>query len=479
MDPEKILLHSRYNPRAEADRYINSLSLNESIRFIVLIEPGLGYINAPLKKKYPAAKIITLHAEDFSGIKTQEPAPDSEWNPGKGISVQEFLEREIPDSGAGEIKMLEWRPALAVYGKTYLSLVEETVGFIKLADANAKTIKAFGRRWFRNFLKNTCLVKTALCPASFPIPVVVTGAGPGLESAMPLIREQAGRSKLFVLAAASSVMCLEAGNISPDMVISTDGGNWASLHLGECCRGGKYLKSNRIFPIAVSMTAALPSQCEEMAILPIADGSVWQAVILDKLGIPFITLPQRGTVSASALDLAFSLTSGSIYIAGMDLANNDICSHARPYSFNRLLEEKAVRLNPVYSQTFKRSSLLKAGGSYSIYASWFEKQLGSYPKPLLPIGKNNPLFIAPEEHININAVSGSENSFANSRLVSVKNTNASNLPAEVLEKTLSGSSPLSAKIFEELASLLFPGNAGVSKTELINTIRSLGGKGKS
>ena len=472
MDPEKILLHSRYNPQAEADRYINSLSLNEAIRFFILIEPGLGYMIAPLKKKFPSAKIICLHADDFFG---------------KGISVQDYLENEIPDSEAGEIKMIEWRPALAVYGKVYLSLVEETVSFIKRADANTRTTKAFGRRWFMNFLKNSCLIKNVICPASFSIPIVVAGAGPGLESAIPLIRGEVSRSKIFILAAASSVMCLKAANINPDMVISTDGGNWAALHIHECYRGGNYSGGSGAFPIAVSMTAALPSQCEEMTFLPIADGSIWQTLILEKLDIPFVTLPQRGTVSASAIDLAFSLTNGSIYIAGMDLANNDIRSHARPYSFDRLSEEKAVRLNPIYSQAFKRSSLLKAGGSYGIYASWFEKQLRSYPKRLSPLGKNNPLFNSQKkttgETINevfpVNSYPALGNSsLAHNKVVNIKNVNTTDKAIKVLENALMDSDPISIKVYKELTGLLFPGRTGVSKSELIETIHSPDRKGK-
>ena len=119
MDQEKIRsLHSRYNPRAEADRYINSLSLNDrirygKIRFFILIEPGLGYIIAPLKKTAPNAKIISLHAgklpmDKSAVLLAEKPAsPDSEWYPEMGISIQEFLEKEIPDSEAAEIKMLE------------------------------------------------------------------------------------------------------------------------------------------------------------------------------------------------------------------------------------------------------------------------------------------------------------------------------------------------------------------------------------
>ena len=393
MNQDKLAaLHSRYNPQAEAERYINVLSLDEKTRFFILVEPGLGYMIAPLRKKVPGARIIALHADAHPAADKAIPAvqrPDSRWHPGLGMTVQDFLEMEIPDSAAAEIRLLEWRPALALYGSAYLALVEESAEFIKRSDANARTFNAFGKRWLRNFFNNLEKIKNIVRPAPLSLPILVTGAGPSLEDAIPLIRERQG--SLFVLAASSSAMSLKAAGIVPDMVISTDGGLWALFHLVECVRGNPIS-----YPFAASLTAALPSQCAALPVLPISDGSLWQTLILKGLNIPFIALPQRGTVSASALDLAFALTSGDIFIAGLDLENSGIRSHVRPYSFERFLEDASNRLNPVYSQTFKRSSLLKDGGSYAIYASWFEKQLAAYPKRLYPLGKNNNVFSAIE-----------------------------------------------------------------------------------
>ena len=400
------LLHSRYNPQAEADRYIASLSPDENIRFFILIEPGLGYITATLKKKFPSAKIIALHVENPDEEVLIE-KPHVYWHFQAGMSIQDFLEREIPDSKAAGIRLLEWRPAMSLYGEAYLSLVKETTEFIKRADANARTFETFGPIWFRNFFKNLDIIKnilylpqreaaslkhdaaatmSATMPAPFSSPVLVTGAGPGLEDAVPLIREK--RDCLFILACSSSLPALTSGNIFPDLVISTDGTAWAKFHLYELFR----IRQN--FPLAEALTAALPSQCQSVSVLPICDGSLWQTLILSELKIPFITLPPRGTVSASALDLAFALSRAEVFLAGIDLTNSDIRSHARPYSLDRFMEEKAGRKNPTYSSVYKRSSLLKSGGAYGIYAAWFKKQLSSYPGPLYSIGKNSGVFSA-------------------------------------------------------------------------------------
>jgi hypothetical protein len=471
MNREKaVLLHSRYNPRGEAERYIESLSFSEKNRFFILIEPGLCYMVAPLKRKFPGARIIAVHAEAPGGAAPAE-TPDTEWYPDTGISVQDFLEKEIPDTEAAEIRILEWRPALAVYGKAYLTLVEESAEFIKRADANARTTKAFGRNWFRNFFINLNIIRKVVSLEPVSIPLLVTGAGPSLEDSFPLIRDS--RDRLFILAVSSSTAALEAAGILPDMAISTDGGHWAKFHLYESFR------ARTMYPLAAAMTAALPSQCASTAILPISDGSLWQNLILRELAVPFVVQPQRGTVSAAALDLAFALTNGDIYITGFDLENRDIRSHVRPYCFDRFMEEKADRINCFYSQSFRRSSTLKAGGSYGIYASWFEKQMGSYPRRFHSLGKNNSIFESLKtESFNYTDTISANGIRVNSKIINLEGTGLSRKAVTVLSNHLKEGCH-SAKLRKELVSLLFAARKEPSQAELNEALYSLaGGNGR-
>ncbi|MDR2758973.1 MAG: DUF115 domain-containing protein [Spirochaetaceae bacterium] len=382
-------LHSRYNPRLEAEKYINTLKFRENIRFLILIEPGMGYMVPVLRKNNPLAKIITLHISDFfvtpeaGGDRTLE--ADAVWAPGKGIPVQRFLEQEIPDIEARFIGLIEWRPSLTAYGEAYLRLLSGTTDFIKRVDANARTVKGFGQRWFKNVFKNLKLFQQVLEPVPSSIPIAVTGAGPSLEETIPLIREWKQREALGILAAASSVEALDAGGILPDLIISTDGGGWAAAHL----RGA--LRKNPP-ALTVTLNASLPSQCGELPILVLSDGSVWQNLILKSMAIPFVPLAPRGTVTASALELALALTQGEIFITGTDLSHRDLRTHARPYSFNRFLELGSSRFHPFYSETFVRAGAIADSGNHGIYAAWFGQQLETYPKRLHTLGNNNPVF---------------------------------------------------------------------------------------
>jgi hypothetical protein len=460
-------LHSRYNPQGEAERYIDSLNLPQNIRFFILIEPGFCYLVPALRKRNPAACIIALHAEDPAEFRPEENSPDISWFPGLGTALQDFLEAEIPDTEAAKIRIIEWRPSMNVFGKTYIRLVSETADFIKRGDANARTVKQFGRRWFINFFRNLNLLSEILVPVPFETPVLIAGAGPGLEDIIPLIREEKKRAPLLVLAVSSAVPALKARGIVPDIIISTDGGGWARLHLNECFRG---TPGTQLY--AAALTAALPSQCASSPILAISDGSLWQNLVLAGLGIPFIALPQRGTVSASALDLALALSKGRIYFTGVDLANRDIRTHARPYSFDRLWEEASCRFAPFYSQAFSRAWNIDKGGSHGVYAAWFKKQIALYPRRIFSLGANNHVFSG------LGAAAFGETAFPGNGTASQKPSfrtvaprfpeKAAKLGAAVLRSALAGRQ--GAEIVAEIGPLLFPAGHAVSVEETAEAI---------
>jgi hypothetical protein len=139
-----------------------------------------------------------------------------------------------------------------------------------------------------------------------------------------------------------------------------------------------------------------------MPLLILNDGSLWQNIVLKELGLPSVMIPQRGTVTASALELALVLSTGSIFLAGMDLAVQDIRTHARPYGFDHLFFNAASRFLPVYSQNFIRCGYMQQGGSHDIYAAWFKNQLIRWPKRIFSLGANHAVFengASPPRHI--------------------------------------------------------------------------------
>jgi len=375
-------------------RYIDALNLgnnlSNNIDCFILIEPGFGYLIPALQGRFKEAKIISLHIDKTFYVENKfQTDKVSVWHNTHNLSLQDFLENEIPELDASRTRIIEWRPSMKFYGEAYLKLLSQVVEFIKQADASRRTTSVFGKKWVRNFFKNITYINKTILYKQTEIPVIVTGSGPSLENEIPVIRQM--QDFCLIIAASSSILALENGGIKADIIIATDGGSWALKHIYPFFRTANSMGENRLLrkhppesaaesALAANLCAALPSQCCSLPFLILNDGSLWQNIILHELALPSVMLQQRGTVTATAVDLALALSAGNIYLAGMDLSIKGIRTHARPYEFDHLFYNSALRLSPFYSQSFIRSGLIRDGGSMDIYAAWFRNQLAVWPK---------------------------------------------------------------------------------------------------
>ncbi|MDR0599816.1 MAG: DUF115 domain-containing protein [Treponema sp.] len=410
-----LALHSRYNPALEAEKYVASLGIEKPYGYFILIEPGLDYLERVLRKRFPRSTVISLHCSPFfssaaggekSGGPPAEQGPGTalSWDPSHKKGLEEFLEERLTGADASGIRLIEWRPSINAYGKACLELAGRTVECVRRITANRVTLRNFGRRWLRNGLRNLEILRNPVLPRRGTGPVLICAAGPSLEDALDsAARWKKNSPAAFIIAVSSAAPALLNRGIPPDLVISADGGGWAFFHLIESCRRPAAEPGNG-FPagknagtpgtggpvIASLLSAALPSQLETWPSLILSDGSLWQELLLRSRRVPFLSFPQRGTVSASALDLAFSLTKGGVYIAGLDLSHRDLKTHARPYAFETMMETLSFRRRPFYSQAFERERIIRRGGSHGIYAAWFKTYLSSFPGRIYRLNGEEP-----------------------------------------------------------------------------------------
>ena len=419
----------------------------------------MGFMIPVLQNKFKNSKIIALHVDErFALDENHENAAvfcgtDTE-------AVQKFLEKELPEIDASLIRIIEWRPSLNYYKDSFVKLLSIVVDFIKRKDAEKRTTAFFGKRWIKNFFKNLNNINEVLLYKTTDIPVIVTGSGPSLESVLPVIRKL--KDNCLIIAASSSVMALSCGGILPDIVITTDGGSWALRHIYPLYR------KEKTPAIAVNLCAALPSQCKDTPQLIINDGSLFQNIVLHELSIPSVIIPQKGTVTAAAVELAMILSGGNIYLAGMDLSVSDIRTHARPYGFDNLFFGCAGRFNPVYSQNFMRSNLLQNGGSMNIYASWFRNQLGIWPKRIFSLS---------DSKIFKNAFPSERNGKKTDEYLKPVKVNKDlnlyyNKGISALLKAIDAEDTYE-KLKEELSPLLFPGKVKITKNELKTAVTEI------
>jgi hypothetical protein len=371
------------------------------------------------------------------------------------------LETHIKNIKTDRIRIIEWRPSLNYLKDAYVKIFSAAAAFLKRTDAEKRTTAVFGKRWIKNFFKNIGNINYTLLYRQMEIPVIVTGSGPSLEQALPVI--QKAQDKCLIIAASSSVLALSSAGITADIVIATDGGSWALKHIYPFFRNQKYKNASAF---AVNLCAALPSQCADSAQLILNDGSFWQNVVLHELALPSVIIPQRGTVTATAAELALVLSSGNVYLAGLDFSVNDIRTHAKPYGFDNLFYSAANRFVPFYSESYSRSRLLHEGGSMNIYASWFKEQLNKWSKRIFSIG-GNKIF----EHGEPSSRGGLKKTDDFFKAVEFENSNVScekGIQAlfDALKKT-----EYSQNIKQELNSLLFSGENEVTDLELETVLK--------
>jgi hypothetical protein len=99
-------------------------------------------------------------------------------------------------------------------------------------------------------------------------------------------------------------------------------------------------------------------------------------------GAAALSVPQLGTVTATAVRLALQITTGQVFLAGVDLASWDVLSHARGHVFNEYHAAVATRLHPLPTTRVSRlaeSAIVpdlqgnpwRSAHDLSIYAAWF------------------------------------------------------------------------------------------------------------
>jgi len=420
----------------------------------------LGFIIPVLQERFKESKILVLHAENF-----EQNANAQNVHTLTSLNTEEiynFLETHTQKINVTSIKIIEWRPSLNYFKDNYVKIFSAVANFLKRADAEKRTTAAFGKRWFKNFFRNIGNIQYTLLYKQMEIPVIITGSGPSLEYALPVIKKT--QDNCLIISASSSVLALSSAGITADIVIATDGGSWALKHIYPFYREKKYAKKSAL---AVNLCAALPSQCSDTAQLILNDGSFWQNIVLHELALPSVIIPQRGTVTATAVELALTLSSGNIYLAGLDFSVNDIRTHARPYGFDYLLYGRANRFEPFYSESYSRSKLLHEGGSMSIYESWFKEQLNKWTQKRIYAIGGNKIFEHGEPSPRCE-LKKTENFFK-----TVEIENANNFCKKGLQALFNAlkQPQYSKNIKQELNSLLFSGENEVTDRKLEDAIK--------
>ncbi|MET4560704.1 hypothetical protein ABIA69_001848 [Lysinibacillus parviboronicapiens] len=233
---KKVLLHSKYNPVQEAERFIESQCEKiEEAEHIILYGGGLGYFVQAFIEKYPE-KLVSVY-EPFSQI-AQLCVKQKGMTQIQLHSIEHFLIENLQESIEQTLQPLReivYQKFVIITPPVYERLFPEKVeqfsyafkNFLLLTGNDISTVSEFSMRWTINAIKN--FKETVSSQNVFEKkkyfkgkPVILVSAGPSLTEELDNLRTIKEQGLAYIFAVGSANKTLIKHDILPDAVCTYD-----------------------------------------------------------------------------------------------------------------------------------------------------------------------------------------------------------------------------------------------------------------
>ena len=357
-----VFYHSSYSPQKEAQRFIEAAQFPNNPKLIFLVEPGLNYCSRILKNRFPDAKIICIRFFDFD-------FPDEKYwdivlRLNDNTSISQKLINDFGEDALLCSTVLIWPVAQKLFSEQTQDFLLEYKNCLEYCKTLLVTRQFFEKKWLLNSCSFIKYAKNIL-PSKLTTnkPVVICASGPELKACIPAIKNF--REKVFVLCLSSALSVLVKNSITPDLIVSTDGGYWAGEHL-------KFLKRNPGIALASPCEAFIPKKILQknpvLALRYNDQSSFICSQILITAGIPYLDALRNPTVSGTGLFLAKSITNNNIYFCGLDLCAEQGFQHTQP---NELENNSLIFDFRIKPKELRISRARYNSSSLQIYRNWF------------------------------------------------------------------------------------------------------------
>ena len=344
-------LYSSSEPREGARRRAAAARLED--RSLVLVPGlGLGYGLQTLLDRLPArGQLLCVEADPkLAALAAGFPLPRD-----PRLTVLRTSSRERAVASARGLGLHHFRrvQVVALCGSYHL----DRAGYDAIREALEEEIRRFwqnritlahmSRLWLRNLFTNLMtLASGGEAPAlELARPILVAGAGPSLEAALPQIAR--ARPRLTLLCVDTALPVLADAGLAPDWVYALDGQLYnledflpfrdpSLILLCDLCSCPAVL---RLFPRRLAFATrfhplALFDRLQEAGLLP-------------------PELPPLGSVGVTAVQAALSLTAGPVLLAGLDFSYPGGRTHARGAPSHRRALGGCTRLLPMGMSGFE------------------------------------------------------------------------------------------------------------------------------
>lgn len=371
--------HSKYNPSAEAEKWIEQLSIDFNPKVIVILGAGLPYYLPKLQTKFSNAKILLIQydkkilnkvniefAKSLNNIYQICISNYSTQN-----ELTEYFFNEFTEELSNQILFLSWKPSENIFLDEYNFTLNAIQNYLSNSKDIIATRRYFSKKWIANIFRFFTLTQNNFYQIKkTKKDILVIASGPSLKNSLNKIKKY--KKNLFIISVSSATKILIENKIIPDLIITTDGGYWAKKHL-------QFLSNEKYdIPIMCTAESSLPNNLlKNNKIIPIEYNDYTNNYFFEKTNLTTIKTNRNGTVSGTALEIAKQLTDKNIYFVGLDLSTTNGYQHSQPnileindslsdnYFFNK---EKRICV-----RNFNSSSL-------NTYRIWFENLPQNYTK---------------------------------------------------------------------------------------------------
>lgn len=406
-----VRLHSAYNPEREASGAVSRDEVFQKSS-VVFYGFGLGYhvieFAKLLKERDGAGPRLVLIEPDLGHFFAAMSLLD--WTPVFEIeklaivvgapaeSVLPLLEEgsrvNIGETGVSDTYFFDI-PAFTAHAAPYFDTLRSIIKRNQRKnEINAATLRKFGRLWCRNSLKNLnqygkcgqvgSLENKAFDKDGNPLPFLIIGAGPSLETILPYIKEL--QERCVTVCVETALRALLRAGVQPDFVILTDPQFWAYRHIA-----GLSAPESCFITEVSAWPAVFRFKCRNL-LLCASQFPVGQFV-QSKLELAPGDLGTGGSVASSAWNFARLAGAREIYTAGLDFAFPNKQTHIKGSSAEQTYHTLASRLkspdkftaNALYSANattgtdYKGLSVL-TDSRMKMFAWWFEARLAACPE---------------------------------------------------------------------------------------------------
>jgi hypothetical protein len=347
-DGHEYYLHSKYDPMAEAEHLVSSISAHDRTLYVIL-GFGLGYHVKALLKKIPQSSSILVVESQAESIVPQimeyYKSRKEKWISDPRLQFLAYDDTKIICVGvattfinnrAKALKLFTHIPSTTMnkvfYNEAAQSIQTE---FTNILGGNLANI---GRNLEYNLANLWCNLPTIWQNPSVDHfagkwrdqPAIIVSAGPSLNNNILLLKK--AKTRALIICVGSAAKALAKHNIEPDFIISMDPFEFNINHFQE-------LDTAKVPLIMHSKIARdIPEQYQ---------GEKFWLTMREDDPIPLTPAKHQpffysgGTVAFSALQFAYHVQANPIIFVGQDFAFADGLSHADGCTFNVKVDENS------------------------------------------------------------------------------------------------------------------------------------------